>query len=329
MKLLLAVVFCPVLAFSQAADPGDPFAHYRSGELLFSQGKYKDAAGEFSFALSLLPPKRIEVWAHIYLARIAGLTGDPARARNEYDQALLGGDDTNGARKKIAEELAALASHIAPPPFDVTLEANEPVYSDEARIAGLEGTVSLSCVKGADGSIREAGVREGLGLGLDEASLVIAKGWRGYTSSADGEVPFTIHFRLPLKQSRWHLIRVQFDTPEGASRPVFVNTRYPLGAGIARKSLEEGQLVAAMRRQAIARIAFEIDEHGNPARFEILNESGPSWGQEAIAVVRPWQFKPGEKNSKPIPVRCTLDLVWGARELNTTNLPDLRSARSR
>jgi TonB family protein len=49
------------------------------------------------------------------------------------------------------------------------------------------------------------------------------------------------------------------------------------------------------------------------------------WQEEAIALVRDWEFKPGIKNGVPVPVPCTLDLIWGPREL-TAKMLERRSS---
>ncbi len=44
-------------------------------------------------------------------------------------------------------------------------------YTDEARDAGIEGTVMLDLVVGEDGKARDIKVVKGLGHGLDEAAI--------------------------------------------------------------------------------------------------------------------------------------------------------------
>jgi periplasmic protein TonB len=48
-------------------------------------------------------------------------------------------------------------------------------YTDEAMQAGVEGTVVLDLVIGADGRVRDVHVVEGLGHGLDEAAIAAMK----------------------------------------------------------------------------------------------------------------------------------------------------------
>jgi TonB family protein len=199
------------------------------------------------------------------------------------------------------------------------IQRADPEYSDEALIAGLEGTVQLSGTLSAEGVLADLRVTHPLGLGLDEKALDAATQWR-YAPSTPAPVEVPIDFNLPSKFSRWHLIGATFDLPAGVQRPIFVRANYPLGAGITPNAYEEGRLLGAIGRPANATIAFEIDDHGKPARFEIVKSSYDVWGFEAANLVAGWQFTPGTKDGLPVPVRCTLDLVWGPETLTPSTI---------
>jgi TonB family protein len=206
------------------------------------------------------------------------------------------------------------------------IETIEPDYSDEARLAGLEGTVQVSVTVAEDGTPGNPEIARSLGLGLDEKALEAVK--RGHFTP-DTHKPLILNipvdFLLPDKQSRWHLTSVTFDLPEGASRPVFVSANYPLGSGLALDAgsspiIDEARIVAAVGRQAWAIVSFDVDENGIPRNFEAPDASVDLWKNQAIALVSQWRFTPGMKDGKPISVRCTLDLVWGQRNLSTAQL---------
>jgi TonB family protein len=104
-----------------------------------------------------------------------------------------------------------------------------------------------------------------------------------------------------------------------------LESEYPVGAGIGMRAREEGGILVAVRRQAFVRLSFDVDERGYPIRFRIQRASAEMWGGEAIALLREWRFTPGEKNGVPISVPCTLDLVWGERNLTRSALARLFS----
>lgn len=95
----------------------------------------------------------------------------------------------------------------------------EAQYSEEARLAGLEGSVLVMGTVADDGSIHDLRVSRPLGLGLDEQAIAAAAQWRFQPGTPQLET-FQIDFALPSKQSRWHLVGAEFKTPrELRARP--------------------------------------------------------------------------------------------------------------
>jgi TonB family protein len=208
----------------------------------------------------------------------------------------------------------------------------EPAYTEEARAARVQGVVVLQVEIDPGGKVAMTHITviRSLGLGLDEKAIEAVKQWHFQPVVNQWQLSvatrIAVDFRLSSKQSRWHLIRVQFENPPGTAPPVFVNALYPIGAGLGPEAMEEGQLVVAMGRLATARLRFEVDEHGLPSHFEIPNASEAIWGSEAMALVGQWRFTPGMRNGLAVPVPCTVELVWGARELSASSLADVRAS---
>jgi TonB family protein len=63
----------------------------------------------------------------------------------------------------------------------------EPKYTDEARLAKLQGTVVMSIEVGADGVARNVLVVRGLGLGLDESAMAALGQWQFQPGVKNGE----------------------------------------------------------------------------------------------------------------------------------------------
>jgi TonB family protein len=200
-------------------------------------------------------------------------------------------------------------------------------YSEEARLAELEGTVHLAGKIGDDGRFQDLKIVESLGLGLDEQALRVAA-QEVYAPDLVGRADrIRVDYHLASKVSRWHLIHAEFQPPEDASRPTFVKAVYPNGAGIlSGAAIDEGRLLGAIGRQAFATIAFTIDEHGVPGNFHIENVSETMWGQEAIFLLREWRFKPGTKDGKAIAVPATFEVAWGPLDLSPERVARIREA---
>ena len=134
-------------------------------------------------------------------------------------------------------------------------------YNEEARMAELEGTVSLRGTIGDDGHPHNLKIIEPLGLGLDEQAMEVAAQEISEPQALGRTEAIQVVYHLPSKSSRWHLIHAEFQPPDGASRPTFVKTIYPTGAGILSGAVvDEARLLGAIGRQAFATIAFSIDE---------------------------------------------------------------------
>ena len=300
-------MLCVPLAHGFCQDnPQSSLAHYRLAEAYLQQKNYQSAANEFREALNGdLDEPWIRTSAHLQLGKIFDISGQHDRAVNEYRQAQ---------EADVAQAFLAIREPI---------QKTDPEYTEEARVAELEGTVVLRGRIGEDGFAHDLAVIQPLGLGLDEKAIEAVRQWHFQPTVTTGQI--AVDFRLPSKQSRWHLIQVQFDTP-GNSRPTFTNAPYPIGAGIGPEAMEEGRLVAAMGRLATAKLTFEVDEHGVPVHFQVPNASEPVWGNEATALVAQWRFAPGMKNGIVIPMNCTVELVWGARSLDFSKLAQVYEA---
>lgn len=295
-------------------------AHYKIGEIFLADHNYQSAANEFREALSGdLEPKEIEVWAHLNLGKIFELTGQRDRASNEYKLAQRTNDSSLGAVDTLG-----MGPRL--------IKKTEPEYSDEARLAGLEGTILLSGVVGEDGLLRNLAVIRGLGLGLDEKAVESVNQWVFAPGMYQGRTQamyatFEVDFFLPAKQSRWHLTRAAFGTPAGASRPTVVSAEVPPGAGVLRDdAIEEGRLLGAVGRQATATVVLQVNEQGIPVNVQVRDASEEVWEAEALALVRKWRFTPGLKEGRPISVPCVLDLVWGPKNLTPGMMARLRDA---
>jgi TonB family protein len=63
----------------------------------------------------------------------------------------------------------------------------EPEYTGEARAAGLQGTVAITCEIGTDGLARNFRILRGLGLGLDEKTIDAVSQWQFQPGTKDGQ----------------------------------------------------------------------------------------------------------------------------------------------
>jgi TonB family protein len=195
--------------------------------------------------------------------------------------------------------------HLGPgivPPFVVSKAP--PAYTDEARLAKLEGSVLLSVVVDADGQPRDIQVIRPLGLGLDESAVENVRAWQFKPGTRNGMpvdvvVQQEVFFRPQRTLWDWHATRAAFQTPPQATRPVLIKVKFP-----ATVDLEENASVT---------MAFDISPKGVPLNVRVVKSSDAMWEKELLAAVRDgWRFRPGMIDRKPITVPAGFEFVRGS-----------------
>ena len=95
---------------------------------------------------------------------------------------------------------------------------------------------------------------------------------------------------------------------------------------LEKAAIDQGELLSAMDRYATAAISFDISERGIPLNIQVGAVSEATWGREATILVSEWRFKPGMRDGRPVQARCSIDLIWGLRNLTAAMADGVRSA---
>lgn len=179
-----------------------------------------------------------------------------------------------------------------------------PEYTDEARLAKLEGGVLLSLVVGSDGQPRDIRVARPLGLGLDERAIENVRTWRFRPGTRSGipvdvQVDEEVFFRPPRGLWDWHLVKAVFRPPPGATRPGLIQAKF-----LPTVYEEENASVT---------IAFEVGLKGSPSHPRVLKSSDARWDGEVLrAFETGWKFRPGTRESKAVTVPAWFEFVRGS-----------------
>jgi TonB family protein len=143
------------------------------------------------------PAKKWTDQAEYALANAAATETDPAKKLADLDKwaASYPASEFSDMRQNMYLAFSAAQS----PP----LRKVEPQYSEEARLAGLEGSVLVTGAITSDGSLQGLRISRPLGLGLDEQAVAAVAQWRFAAGRRQPQsVTFPIDFVLPSKQSR-------------------------------------------------------------------------------------------------------------------------------
>jgi len=185
---------------AQAADPAKAgIAMMWLAEVRDRQGNFNEAEALFRSAISAEDPKSMDAAVTLskfaqYLTK-AGRTDVAAaysdRANEAYQANRIPGN-------KPSSEVFLIGGATKPPRVSSKVE---PEYAEEARLAALQGTVTLSLVIAADGTAQNIVVTRPLGLGLDDKAVQAVSKWKFNPGTKGGEpVPviatIEVNFRL-------------------------------------------------------------------------------------------------------------------------------------
>ncbi len=179
----------------------------------------------------------------------------------------------------------------------VVIQKAEPQYTEEARLAGVDGNVRISLVVDSDGNPTDLRVTRPIGFGLDEAALKSVAAWKFKPGMKDGAaVPvrtsIEINFRAPEPKDALHVQSFVCKLPEGAARPMVVlKSDHPSPAGP-----EETVSVT---------ISMDVDDRGVPGNLHLLKLTNAERENDVLAAMREWRFQPG--TAAP----CTLQFAFG------------------
>ena len=206
------------------------------------------------------------------------------------DVRVAAGDDSEPVRD--IRPLEPLAGDIAPSVAEYT---TPPLYSDEARVRGIEGVVLVRAHIDASGRVNEARVTRALGFGLDQNALVALRQWRFRAGTrnttpvpmdVDIEIGFTLRNESINAQIANDMVSLVGPgvTPPQAVR--VVNPHWPHGSPTGTVVLDVVLL-----------------EDGTPRIVRILRSLRTDLDDIAVEAFAQWRFSPAQKDGRAIKVR--------------------------
>lgn len=181
----------------------------------------------------------------------------------------------------------------------------EPLYTDEAKLAGMEAAIRVDYVIDEKGIPVEVHAVNQLGLGLEEMAEACVARWRYSPAMNDGKAIRTpsssvLTFQQRKRTSLWHLERVAFLPDAGVTRPVFRKAPYPPPP------------VNFSFSTAKVPLKLTIDETGTPRDIQAPGTVDAKLAKSAAEIVSKWRFSPGERDGRPVAVSAEFDLVQGS-----------------
>ncbi len=164
------------------------------------------ALGALDQALAPLTDEDCRMKTVLLRNRAAALRESGQADQAAVDEATLRDLETSAAQRQKSttaqqasvEGVYRVGDGIVAP---VPVKRPEPVYSSEARVQHVEGTVVLSVVIGGDGSIGNVRILRSLGFGLDNEAMEAVRRWKFEPGKKQGEpvavlATVEVNFRL-------------------------------------------------------------------------------------------------------------------------------------
>jgi TonB family protein len=175
-----------------------------------------------------------------------------------------------------------------------------PLYSDEARRAGIEGVLVAQALVDSDGLVHAARVTRGLGFGLDQNALVALRQWR-FRPGSRGGVPAPMEIEIDIG----------FTLRNDSINAQIANDMVSLvGPGVTPPQAVRVVNLRAPRVGAAGTVVLDVVllEDGTPRIVRILRSLGSDADDIAVRAFEQWRFSPAQKDGRPIKVRMNAEV---------------------
>ena len=184
----------------------------------------------------------------------------------------------------------------------ILLHKVEPEFSEQARKAKYQGTVTLTVVVNENGDVKDARVIKSLGLGLDEKAIEAVNKWKFRPGEKDGKpvaVTATIQVNFRLLQTIWTVRRAQFSS--AGAPTIDSNPQNPWSVDCSG--------------QGSVTIGLTVGADGVPAHARVLRTTDILANEAALAAINTLRFKPALQDGKPVESEGEIELACAAPKL--------------
>lgn len=204
---------------------------------------------------------------------------------------LLALAGTAAAYPPVSQDKPVKATGDVKPPKIVKMV--EPVYPEDARKQGIEGTVVLEATADIEGKVQAVKVLKGVDV-LNQAAMDAVKQWTYEPMMIGGKpkpVVFTVTVRFSLKDKG-----PKAGAEEG-TEPKVLKKVAPVYPEEARKQGLDGEVI----------VEATIDEVGKVKEVKVLR-GVDGLNQAALDAVKQWTYEPVVVDGKPKAVKFTVTI---------------------
>jgi TonB family protein len=186
----------------------------------------------------------------------------------------------------------------------------KPNYPPSAVSSNHTGTVLLQCVVNTDGSVGEMRVTRSLDPVLDQEALRALKQWRFIAGTKAGRpvrvmVDVEMSFYPPAPPEKGPLL----DSPEvsragpGVTLPRVMREVKPAYPDAARAAGLQGSV----------QLECVVLADGSVGHVRVVKGIEAALDAEAIKALKQWEFKPGSKDGRTVPVQIGVEMTFAVR----------------
>jgi TonB family protein len=178
------------------------------------------------------------------------------------------------------------------------------LYTEDARIHGIEGTVTIEALIGEDGKIRRTRLLKGLGFGLDEVALTSVQEWTLSPATRNG-LPVSVGAQMDVAFSLRSANAVHMGP--GMLPPAVQQRVEPQYTDEARRSRLSGTVVL----QAVVRSDGTVDV------LRVVRGLPLGLTDSAIQAIKQWQFRPGQnKDGQNADIALNIEVNFNIEKRN-------------
>jgi TonB family protein len=182
----------------------------------------------------------------------------------------------------------------------------KPFYPPEVMRTGISGSVRMECVVRTDGTVGDIRVIEPLEPSLDAESVKALKEWKFSPGLRDGKaVPVMVEVEVSfslLRGPRLGSPDVSTAGP-GVTLPKVLHQANPEYTAEARVAGIQGTVV----------LDCVVLADGTVGDTRVSKHLDPDLDAQAIRTLRQWQFTPGEKDGRVVPVQVSVEMTFSLR----------------
>jgi TonB family protein len=177
------------------------------------------------------------------------------------------------------------------------------LYTENARLHGIEGTVTIEALIGEDGKIRSTKLLKGLGFGLDEVALISVQEWTLSPATRNG-LPVSVGAQLDVAFSIRSANAVHM--APGMLPPTVQQKVDPQYTDEARRAGLSGTVVL----QAVVRSDGTVDV------LRVVRGLPLGLTDSAIQAIKQWRFRPGQKDGQNADIALNIEVNFNIAKRN-------------